>query len=310
MERVKRSDEPIDKMAALWTLLALLAASVEPIIVKIGYQGSVSPYQLLIVKTLVAALLILPITRKFRWVGWSGIRRVSSVSVLLLFNNLFTLLALQHVSVVVYLTLITTVPSVIALINMFRGKERIGLKFWLGFLLCFAGVLLSMDVASLGHQETSLTGVLLVLASMACTVVYRIRMEGVTAEYTPVIVSLYIFWINAVLVALFFVPWSEPIPAQGWKIGVWIGFAAAVANVAFLAALHILGSTRISIFNILQRPMVMVAAALILHEPLTALQMAGIVMVMAGVHFAKVEKIPEKKEALPPEKPVAVSLEK
>ncbi len=286
-----KNKESLNRMAAFWTILALLAASIEPIIVKIGYQVSITPYQLLIMKTLVAAVLILPITRKFKWVGWSGIKSVAGVSVLLLLNNLFTLLALGRVSVVVFLTLITTVPSIIALINMFRGREKIGLKFWLGFVLCFAGVLLSLNIGSFGFQDTDLTGILFVLASMACTVVYRIRMESVTETFTPVIVSLYIFWINAVVVAAFFVPWSPPIPAAAWKIGAWIGFAAAVANVAFLAALHILGSTRVSIFNMLQRPMVMVAAALILHEPMTLLQIIGIVMVMVGVNYAKVERV-------------------
>lgn len=292
----KVDENKLNQIAAFWTLLALLAASIEPIIVKMGYRGNMTPFQLLVVKTIVAGIVILPITRRFTWIRLHGIKRVASVSVLLLFNNLFTLLALKHVSVVVYLTLITTVPSFIAIINMFRGKERIGLKFWAGFLLCFVGVLLSLNVNDFSGLRANFLGIVFVLLSMLCTIVYRIRMEGVTAEFTPIIVSLYIFWINTILVAVFFVPFADvpAIPLSGWYMGVWIGIAAAVANVAFLAALHLLGSTRISIFNILQRPMVMVAAAFILHEPLTWLQIAGIIMVMVGVQIAKVQKIPQK----------------
>ena len=297
MEENKTNNEgKMNQIAAFWTLLALLAASIEPIIVKMGYRGNLTPFQLLVVKTIVAGVVILPITRKFVWVKWHGIKRVASVSVLLLFNNLFTLLALQHVSVVVYLTLITTVPSFIAIINMFRGKEKIGLKFWAGFFLCFVGVLLSLNVNDFSGLKANFLGIMFVLASMLCTIIYRIRMEGVTAEFTPIIVSLYIFWINTFLVSIFFMPFAGNIPKEGWYIGIWIGIAAAVANVAFLAALHLLGSTRISIFNILQRPMVMVAAAFILHEPLTWLQILGIVMVMYGVNVAKVQKLPPKDE--------------
>lgn len=277
-------------MAGVWTVLALLASAIEPIIIKIGYQGTVSPYQLLIIKSLTAAVLILPITRKFSWIGWKGIKTVSSVSVLLLLNNLFMLLALGHVSVIVYLTLTTTVPSVIALINMALGREKIGIKFWLGFSLCFLGVLMSLDVRGSGFGETNWFGIAMVIGCMICSIIYRIKMETITEEYAPVIISLYIFWINAVFVVFFFLPWAGSIPVSGWKIGLWIGFSAAVANVAFVAALHILGATRISIFNLLQRPLIMVAAAFILHEPLTWLQIIGIAVVLIGVHFAKVEK--------------------
>lgn len=288
MDETKNNDS-LNKMAAFWTILALVAASIEPIIVKMGYRGNVTPYQFLIIKSIVAAVLILPITRNFKWIGLHGIKRVAGVSILLLLNNLSTLIALQYVSVVVYLTLITTVPSIIAVVNMLSGKEKIGFKFWAGFLMCFAGVILTLDVKGAGWGQISLIGIVFVLISMACSVIYRIRMESVTEEFKPIIVSLYIFWINAVFI-LPLIPFAGDIPAQGWKIGVWIGFAAAVANVAFLAALHILGSTRVSIFNILQRPLVMIAAALILNEPMTVLQIIGIVIVMVGVNYAKVEK--------------------
>lgn len=280
----------INASAAVWTLLALLAASIEPIIVKIGYRGNITPHHLLVVKTLVAAILILPITRKFQWIGIQGIKRVGSVSVLLLFNNFFTLLALKYVTVAVYLTMITTVPSLIAVVNSMRGRERITLKFWLGFIVCFIGVILSLDINGSSMGEIKLPGVVFVFLSMVCTIVYRIRMEKVTEEYQPVIVSLYIFWINAILVSIFFLPVAYPLPKHVWSIGGWIGFAAAVANVAFIAALHILGSTRISIFNLLQRPVVIILAALILKEAMTIWQIVGIVMVLVGINFAKTEK--------------------
>ena len=46
----------------------------------------------------------------------------------------------------------------------------------------------------------------------------------------------------------------------------------------------------------------MVAAAFILHEPLTWLQILGIIMVMYGVNVAKVQKLPPKEEQKEEEK--------
>lgn len=283
--------------AAAWTVLALLAASVEPIVVKMGYRGSVTPYQLLVIKTLVAALLIFPLTRRFEWIGWKGVAKVMSVSVLLLLNNLFSLMALKSVSAVLYLTLVTTNPAIIALVNSTAGKEKLNLRFWSGFFLCFAGIVLTLDIRHMTGSGIDPVGIALVLAAMACTIIYRTRMDKLTAEYAPMTVSLYVFWINAVMIIFFFVPWVGPIPAEGWKIGVWIGFAAALANIAFLSALHIMGSTRISIFNLLQRPLVIISASVILREMLTVLQIAGIVMVIAGTRLAKVERLRNTGEA-------------
>ena len=42
--------------AASWiVLLALLSASIEPILVKLGYRGNVTPLQLLVMKNIVGA---------------------------------------------------------------------------------------------------------------------------------------------------------------------------------------------------------------------------------------------------------------
>jgi drug/metabolite transporter (DMT)-like permease len=73
-------------------------------------------------------------------------------------------------------------------------------------------------------------------------------------------------------------------------MGVWIGFTASIANVAFLLLLSLLGSTRVSIVYMLQRPLVVLLAAPILHEPLHWYQILGIALVFYGVHLAKVEK--------------------
>ena len=64
----------------------------------------------------------------------------------------------------------------------------------------------------------------------------------------------------------------------------------ACANVAFLFALALLGSTRISIINILQRPAIIVAAAIILREPLSISQGVGVILVLVGVQLAQVKR--------------------
>lgn len=273
-------------MVKVWVLLALLAASLEPVAAKIGYGGKLDPWQLLSMKNLVAAGLILPVTGRWRWLGWARMPALVGVSLLLLITSAATLWALRLLPAVVVITLITATPASVALLNQWLGRERLTRKFWLGLAACLLGTVLSLN--PLDKQfEISPLGLLAVLLAILSSTVYRTRLETVTQEISPMLVSTYIFLINGLVSALVLWPVIRPIEVSAYPIGLWVGAAAALANVAFLSALKELGSTNVSLFNLLQRPLVLVAAALILHEPLSWLQGLGMGLVLSGVKLAQ-----------------------
>lgn len=288
-------DEVVN-LASLWILLALFFASLEPIVTKLGYRDGIDPLQLLFVKNLFAFLAILPVTglvargkERWRWIGLKGIGTVASVSLQLMVTNACTLLALHLMPAVTVITLVTTTPAFVALANQWQGRERLTRKFWAGLTLCILGVAMSLNVfeESLGLERW---GVLAVVGSILSSTIYRTRMESVTKQYPPLLVSTYIFLINGTVSLLFLFPFLKPISPHGYGIGLWVGTAAAIANVAFLYALSIVGSTNMSVFNLLQRPLILISAALILREPLTAVQIAGTVLVLIGVRWAQVKR--------------------
>jgi len=84
--------------------------------------------------------------------------------------------------------------------------------------------------------------------------------------------------------------WLAGFPGQVLMIAAWAGVASVLANIMFLRAVKILGSTRMSIFDLLQRPLVIVFAAIILGEQVTWTQAAGFVLVALGVRMAKVTR--------------------
>lgn len=275
----------------MWVTLAIGAASLDPILVKLGYHhGSVSPLQLLVLKNLVAAALIYPLTRRFRWVGWSGIGRIASVCILLLVTNGLGLVALQHLSAAAVITLVSLTPAAVAIINQIRGRDRLTVRFWIGFFMCFVGVLLTAEVASLGACGGGLLGLAAALGAVASSTVYRTRMEDLTAQYEPILVSTYAFLVNGLVAGALIWPFLDPIPAYSLPIGLWLGVTAACANVAFLTALHLVGSTNVSLFNMLQRPMVIVLAWLLLGEALTPLQILGVALTLGGLPLATVKR--------------------
>ena len=268
-----------------------MTKSLEPILVKLGMGHSMTAMQLFILKSLVGALVILPLTRRFKLPDVKEIWHIGSVSILLLITNLVTLLALERLTAITVITITTSTPAFVALVNSALGRDKLGLKFWVGFFLSFIGVLLTIDIFGQGVLSLDPRGLFFAFCAVASSSVYRVRMESLTARLEPKLVSTWVFWINAVVVLVCIMPFADSVPRESMLLGGWIGFVAAVANVAFLWAIKEVGSTNISIYNMLQRPMVIVAAALILSEPVSFWQFLGIVMVLFGIPMAKAKRL-------------------
>ena len=272
-------------LTVAWVATALIASSIEPLVVKLGYKGTATAYQFLVLKLVLGGLFIAPIYRYIKWVGWKQFKSLLLLSTFFVFNYLFIFYSLETITASVLVTIITTTPAVVAIVNQIRFKETAGMKFWAGFALCFAGVALTIDLLGTNSSLDPL-GVALAFLSVGTSTLYRTRMDLVTKEVQPITISAYIFMINAV-VGLCFFPWIGTIDGYTWQLAAWIGFAGAIANIAFISALKLIGSTRISILTVLQRPLVIILAALILKDPLSFTQIAGILMVLIGVQLAK-----------------------
>lgn len=271
--------------AATCIVVAIVAASIEPIVVKLGLENQLSSFHLFVVKSIIGGMLIFPLTRTFQWVGFRGFLKMCLFAVLLLSTSALSILSLEKLSAVLAITVITTTPAFVAIVNQALGRDQLNWKFWLGFFLSLAGVCLGLEWHNL---HMSLPGFAFIFGAVLTSTAYRVSMEGATKVYSPALISTYIFLINGLIAACIILPLvGEPIPAGAWQFGTWMGLTAACANVAFVFAIKLLGSTRISVINVLQRPAIIIAAALILREPVTLLQATGVVFVLVGVQLAQ-----------------------
>jgi drug/metabolite transporter (DMT)-like permease len=172
----------------------------------------------------------------------------------------------------------------------------LGFEFWLGFSACFCGVSLTIgavDFKGSGLQDLHnfhLLSLLALMGAVATSTTYRAQLDLLTQKIPPLEISTTIFVINGFLSSVLILPWVDPMPGGAFRLVLWMGIAAALANVAFLSAIKLIGSTRMSIFDMIQRPLVIVGAALALKEPLGPLQILGIALVLGGVRLAKVKR--------------------
>lgn len=273
---------------SLWVIIALVIGSVEPILAKYSYRSELTPFQLFALRNLVAGLVLCPTLLKLPKFSRRMIARVAPVSLLLMTTGLCTLVALKFLSAVTVITVVTTTPAIVALLNQRLGRDALAPKFWLGFCLAFIGVIMSLEFDAF---KANPIGLVCVFVAVLSSSVYRVRMEAIADEYAPVLASGLSFVLMGVLTLLFVFPFVGSVAASSIPIAVFIGISAAVANVAFIVALNRVGATRISIIAMVQRPLLIGAAALFLQERPTVLQLVGILLVIVGMNYAKVTRL-------------------
>ncbi len=278
----------MNNQVTFWMIfLAIIAAAIEPVIAKLAYSCHATPVDLIIVKAVIGSIVILPITRTFTWVGVKGFIQIGTVSLLLLATNFLTLLAVEHLSAVMVITILTTTPAIVGIVNQALGKVNLNLQFWFGFGLCVLGIVWGLD-----YHNLALTwiGVVQISLAVLSSTTYRVYLDKLTKEFPVILISTYIFLINGLIMLLFYSPKLPNIKLEIWQFGIWLGITSVLANIAFLYALNKLGSTRISVILMIERPVVLIIAALVLKEVFNIEKFLGIIMVLWGISLARVQR--------------------
>lgn len=288
-------------MRKLIVILAILSASIEPIIVKIGYSNfkDLNPFEIIVVKNLVGFFVFVCITffnyfikKNFKPLELKDILSISRVSFLLLFTTSMAIISLKFIPAVIMLTIYTTTPLFVALTNsLIKKTESISISFFVGFILAFLGVCLTIglyDIIFNLNSNINFLGIFLAFLGVLSSTVYRTTLDYLTNKYSPFIVSNYIFLINGIIILLFVFPFVfKYLKLGSILVGFYGGISGVTANIAFLYALNILGSTKVSLFNMLNQPAVILLSALILKEELSIYQLLGIFLTILGVNIAR-----------------------
>jgi len=292
-------------MRKLIIILAVLSASIEPIIVKLGYNNlkNINPLEIIVVKNLVGSFIFIIITifnyfilKKFRLLKLKEILEITKVAFLLLFTTSMTIVSLKFIPAIIMLTIYATTPLFVALANsLIKKTEKIDIKFFIGFVLALIGVSLTISLYKFSllnlTKSSNLLGIFLAFLGVLSSTTYRTTLDYLTNKYTPFVVSNYIFLINGIFIFLFvFLFVFKDLQLGSILIGIYGGIAGSIANIAFLYALNILGSTNVSLLNMLNQPTVILLSAIILKENLSLYQIVGIVLTIVGINIAKRQK--------------------
>jgi drug/metabolite transporter (DMT)-like permease len=279
---------PSTLRANLWASVALVSGSIEPIAAKLGFRADATPWQVQLARSIVAALVILPITRRIAWLPRAAVPRVVLAGALLFTTTTSMLFALSRLHVAEVIAILSITPATVAIATRWRAPGELGARFALGLLCSVGGVAVTTGAF---HGSTSdALGLACLALSVTSSTIYRLTLEKLAGSVEHPVISSWVYLVHGAIALVLLAPWTGPPPASAWTAGVWTGVAAAISNVAFVGAIAGLGAARASVIMLLQRPIVVVTAALVLSEPLGVEEYVGTTLVVLGVALSTVPK--------------------
>jgi len=183
-------------------------------------------------------------------------------------------------------------PVFVGLISIALRLGRLGRRFWAGALVTLAGVAL-VAVGSGSGFSGDLKGNLLAVACTVTWAMYSLAVAPLMRCYSPLRISALVLalgWVPLVAVG------ARQIADQSFSFGgiTWLGFAYAVVgplfltNILWFTAIERVGAAGATLFANLQPFFSVFFALWLLSERLRALEIAGGVLIFAGILLERV----------------------
>jgi drug/metabolite transporter (DMT)-like permease len=180
----------------------------------------------------------------------------------------------------------------VGLISIVVLRAHLDRSFWIGAALTFAGVALIAAGAG-GGLVSGWKGDLLAIALAVTWAAYTVAIAPLMRRYSPYRISAVVLTIGWAPLALVSIP---QIGRQDFHFSgtVWLGFVYAVigplflTNILWFTAVDRVGAARASIFNNMQPFFGVLFALLILSESIHGLEVAGGLLIFAGIAYERV----------------------
>ena len=229
------------------------------------------------------------------YIARADIKLVLLAALLIFANQICFVYALKIGQASTLALLFGTTPVFVGLLGLALRHDRLQRSFWAGAALTFVGVVL-IGLA-VGGASSDLRGILLGLATSFTWAAYTLAVAPLLRTYSPYRVSSLVLAIGWIPLAIVSYP---QVAAQHFSFGwtAWIGFGYAVIGPLFLTtivwftAVNIVGAARASLFNNLQPFFAVLFAVLLLSETLRPLEIAGGVLIFAGIALERVRRRP------------------
>lgn len=185
-----------------------------------------------------------------------------------------------------------TLPIVVALIASATGIERLHARHWIAVGISFGGVALVASGTG-ANVSGDLGGILLTLATVVTWSAYSVAIGPLMRHYSPYRISAIVGIVATVpLLAtsagqLASQDWGEITTLAWLALGYSMLLALVLTNVLWFTAIGRVGAARSSLYMNLQPFLGAIFAVLVLSETMSAVQIAGGVVIGLGILVAR-----------------------
>ena len=276
-------------------VFAIIAFSLRPILIKLSYSYVVDPVTLLALRMVFSLPFFLlaalwsrrdgarePISRR----DWFTIAGLGFFGYYL--ASFFDFLALQYISAGLGRLLLFTYPTMVVLLSLFFLGKRIKGREIVALLLTYAGLALVLSRAMSGQNTHLPLGAALAFGSAALYAIYLVAGSQVIQRVGSLRFSAYATIVASVCcIVQFFAlrPLSAlHLPSQVYGLAIIMALVSTVFPVFMTAeALRRIGANHVAMIGALGPVSTIAMGYFGLEETLTALQIFGALLVLAGV---------------------------
>ncbi|MCC7463808.1 MAG: DMT family transporter [Gammaproteobacteria bacterium] len=198
-------------------------------------------------------------------------------------------LGLQYISAALERMILFVYPTLVVLIGVLWKRQRIAAHIALALALCYLGIALAVghDLRA-GNSGTVLRGGALVFASALCFALYLVRVGPTIARYGSMHVTAWATTAATLFVLVQFAALrplhalAQPLPVHALSLAMAV-FATVLPIWLVVEAIRRLGAGPTAIIGSLGPVLTLLLAWALLGEPVSALQLAGAALVIAGV---------------------------
>jgi drug/metabolite transporter (DMT)-like permease len=207
-------------------------------------------------------------------------------------NHLLTLFGLRYIGAAAAGVIIGASPAITALLSSLLIRDVPFTAVAGGCALSFAGIVLVSGIGGDTHTGSNpWLGGILVLLGLVSWALYTVgsrqimeRLSSLTVNWTTLLISILVQLPLLATDQKLLTAGASAVPMAGWfALGYLIVFATALGQQAWLYGVQGVGPSRAGVFVNLIPVSALLLSALILHEPLGVKEVAGIVLILAGV---------------------------
>jgi drug/metabolite transporter (DMT)-like permease len=298
-------------MGPLYAILGVLGFSFKAILIKLAYAAApIDPVSLMTLRMLYAA----PFYSAIAWCSGRSqraakiTRRDAKLLVMLGFvgyylSSLLDFIGLQYVTASLERLVLFLYPTIVVLLSAIFLGQRVTRRATVALVLSYAGIALAVwhDIRVTGDASTTALGAALVFGGALGYAIYLVAAGGIIARIGS---SRFIAW--AMLASTVFIvaqfALTHPLSALNVPLEVHMLtlamalFCTVLPTWMIAESIRRIGASTASLIGSLGPMFTLGFGALLLDEPINALQLCGVALVLGGVILVS-RRLPRRRDA-------------